>query len=1212
MRYPSMQLSAMAAFMALAWPCSHAVVPPGAAAEIVGLQGPGDQRVASVPDWTPARQAQALAAGDFVRTREAARMALLFADDTQLRLHQNTVLQVKAVATPAQPMTTLMLSAGRAWTQTRRPDGSRLTLETPAATAAIRGTDWDIEVAGDGRTLITVLSGTVEFGNVQGQVSVSANEAAYADVGQAPVKMVLTQPRDRIQWVNAMRADPLPSLAAQGTTDGGIPPALDPVRRALAARDAAAAAVALAQVRAQVPAAWVAAMESAVALQAGDLQAARAQLARQVAGAGQPPVLAAWLMRSDLQLLDGDGPGAVNTLRTALTRHWPAHPALVAQLARVQLLTDRVEEAQATLAGARGNGNGSDGAGDGGLALVRAELARRQGDGPAAIVAYTEATARMPGDARAWQGLGSAHVEREETGPARKALGQALALDAQTPGAQGERGTLETFVNQFTEAGLAFETALRDNPADYVALTGQGLMHLKQGQSQAALGDFLRAGVMEPRYARAKVWTAVAYYQLGRTPDALATLRQASALDDKDPLPYMLLAQIQTDLFLPGDAVESARAAVQRMPYLKSLNQVANDQKGSANLGASLAFFGMEDWALELAQQSFSPYWGGSHLFLADRYRGEFNKNSALFQGFLTDPMAFGASQLQSSLLQRPGGHGALGMMLDREFYRMRAPSLTLNGMDNSQVPVSWFFKAQNARGTRFPIDVGVYNVPMFHDATGGADVGADVLTLGLGMQPTERLNLFVYANQFDVSLQGRNQLDLWGDGSDVRQTSGSNRVRLGMAGLSYRWSPVQQTWLKLGRSLEHSRSENYPTLFLFQPLAALMGLKASPDKALTELQLRHSVDPQPGQRLSVALEHVVEKQSSEVSGYGPLIRRDGGVVPDIMVFAGVNEIDRRYTGLTLAGSQQLTPAWLLDGALGLQQVRHRVRGGNAVGLLVRDVSESTQARRSDTEKVVTPRVGLVFHPAAGTTLRMAYQDWLRPLSASTLTSVETAGIPVEDRLVEAGGRHRRTVAQLGMEVDERTFVGLRADHLRVRNPGVIGVDLRTPSMPFLEEMRNAQMVNLSTTDVLEGTPGFDEGSLQALGAGMNRMFSRQWSGYAKYLFQRSNSQYADSTSNRLLRDLRIPYIPRHTAVLGFTWTSAQRVYLSARAVYRTERFEDKQNLTRRPAGWNLDLAGYWETRDKHWVVGAGVLNLFGDRSDRQSVRYVIDARYRF
>eukprot|EP01041_Mallomonas_annulata_P033591 gene33591-56236_t len=85
-------------------------------------------------------------------------------------------------ATPAQPVTTLLLNAGRAWTQTKRADGSRLNLETPAATAAIRGTDWDISVEDDGRTLITVLSGTVEFSNAQGAVSVGANEAAVAEL----------------------------------------------------------------------------------------------------------------------------------------------------------------------------------------------------------------------------------------------------------------------------------------------------------------------------------------------------------------------------------------------------------------------------------------------------------------------------------------------------------------------------------------------------------------------------------------------------------------------------------------------------------------------------------------------------------------------------------------------------------------------------------------------------------------------------------------------------------------------------------------------------------------------------------------------------------------------------------------------------------------------------------------------------------------------
>lgn len=1178
--------TALATLTALAWPLqAHATVPAGAAAEIVSLQGTGDQRAATAADWLPARPAQALATGDFVRTRQAARMALLFADDTQLRLHQNTVLQVKGVATPAQPVTTLLLNAGRAWTQTKRADGTRLNLETPAATAAIRGTDWDISVEDDGRTLLTVLSGTVEFSNAQGQVSVGANEAAIAEVGKAPVKLVLSQPRDRIQWVNALRADPLPHLAAEP-----VPEALGPVRAALVDRNLPAARAALAQARGNAPEPWVAAMDAAIALQAGDILAAREQLARTAATPSAP--LPVWLMQSDVQLMEGDAPAAVATLRAALQR-WPTHPALVAQLARVQLLSDRVDEASATLAPAQGTAHAE-------LAMVRAELARRRGDAPGTLSAYTEATQLAPQDARGWQGLGGAHTEREDALPARANLHQALALSPQSPGAWGELGTLETFANQFTEAGQAFATALGDNPADYVALTGQGLLHLKQGNPQAALDAFLRAGVMEPRYARAKTWTAVAYYQLGRHQDALTTLHQASSLDDKDPVPYMLLAQIHTDLFQPGEAVEAARAAVQRMPYLKSLNQVANDQKGSANLGASLAFFGMEDWALELAQQSFYPYWGGSHLFLADRYAGEFNKNSALFQGFLTDPMAFGASQRYSSLLQQPGAHGAVGVTLDRDQYRMRAPAVTLNGMDNTHVPVSWFFKAQSANASEFPFDLQVNDLPAVR--AGAGDVRARAITVGAGMQPTERINLFAYVNQFDMRLRGQNLFDF--------ETALDNKSTQGSLGLAYRWGPTEQTWIKLGRSVESIVLQGYPTLYFAPPFVSVMGVGSAPSKQLSDLQVRHTVDTAPGSRWSVALEHVRERQNNLIAGVAGVAADIPGVGPysDLLLVGGYNNVDRRYTALTVATTQRVNAALNVDAALGLQQIRHRVDGlTQSVLVNLEQVSEDT-ARRAEMERVVTPRMGLVWQPAQGTTVRMAYQDWLRPLSVSTLTSVETAGIPVEDRLVEAGGRHKRTVAQLGMELGANTFLSLRADHLRVRNPGTVGVDLRTPSLPFLEEMRNVQLVNLSTTDLLEDTPSFDSGTLNTLGAGVNHMFSRRWSGYAKYLYQGSESRSYDTD----VPVGRIPYIPRHTAVLGATWVSPQRFYLSGRAVYRSERFEDQQNLTRMAPGWGVDLMGFWESQDKHWVVGLAALNLWAPKSDRRKTRYVLDARYRF
>lgn len=1158
-------------------------VPAGASASILTLQGTGDQRPAAANDWQPARVTQALATGDFVRTRDASRMALLFADQTQLRLHQNTVLQVKAVAAAGQPVTTLQLQSGRAWAQTRRAPGTELHFETPAATASIRGTDWDLSVEDDGRTMITVLSGTVDFGNELGRVSVGSNEAAVAERGKPPVKLLLSQPRDRIQWVNALRADPAPALAVEP-----VPPAYESVRAALQRRDAQAARRALDAATPRQPE-WHAALEAAVALQQADLPRARPLLQAQVSAG--TPLLAVWLMQADVQLIEGEGAAAVATLQAALQR-WPAHPAITAQLARVQLWTDRVDDAARTLAAAPPRGELE-------TALARAELARWRGEFAPTQAQYREALQLAPQDARPWLGMGSALAEREDTVPARAHLQQAYTLAPDLPALGGEIGTLETLANRWPEAEAALQATLREQPGDYVALTGLGLLRLKQGRPEEALDAFLQAGVMEPRYARAKAYTAVAYYQLGRHADALATLRQAAALDERDPVPYLLMARVHTDRFEPGEAVEAARAALQRMPYLKSLNQIANDQQGQANLGAALAFFGMEDWALEIAQQSYYPYWGGSHLFLADRYPGEFNKNSALFQGFLTDPLAFGASQRYSSLLQQPGAHGSVGATLDRDLYRMKAPALTLNGMDNSRVPVAWFFKAQHADASHYPFDMVVTGRPATRG--GEADVRAHAITAGVGMQPTERINLFAYANQFDMRLRSNNLL----------QTSADQTTTQGAVGMAYRWGPTEQTWIKLGRSVDNIQLLGFPTLYIQPPLISLMGVSSQPTKRFTDLQLRHTLDTAPGQRWSVGLEHVREEQTNLIAGEAAVtaVIPPVGVYNDYLLIGGYNLIDRRYTGLTLATTQRLDDALTLDAALGFQQVRNRVDGRTISYLVGLDRSTDERAGRADTERTTTPRVGLVWQPAAGTTLRMAYQDWLRPLSVSTLTSVETAGIPVEDRLVEAGGRHKRTVAQLGMELGSSTFMSLRADHLRVRNPGTVGVDLRTPSLPFLEEMRNAQLVNLSTTDLLEDVPSFERGTLSTLGAGVNHMFSRRWSAYAKYLYQHSESRLVDDIGEFVGR---IPYIPRHTVALGTTWASAQRLYLSGRLVYRSERFEDKENLTRRAPGWGLDLMSFWESQDKHWVVGFAALNLGVRKTDRQTTRYVLDARYRF
>lgn len=317
-----------------ACPCAaevgHATVAAGSAAQIVSLHGSGEERATDGDPWSAATNSQLLPGGAFVRTLSASKMALLLADDTQVRLNQNSVLQVKKVATGAEP-TTLLLSLGRAWAQTNR----RLNLETPAATAGIRGTDWELDVDANGKTLLTVLSGSVEFFNAQGAVTVNSNEAAMAEVGRVPVKFQLSHPRDRIQWVNALTADPLRHLFVDQ-----VPSALRPALDALCKSDLTGSAAALRTPAATETGPWVAILSSAQAILGGETALARRLLASLVdAVQGVPP--AAYLMLSDLQMVDGEFDAAVNTLVIGLNR-WPNDPDLLAQLARVNLLTDRL------------------------------------------------------------------------------------------------------------------------------------------------------------------------------------------------------------------------------------------------------------------------------------------------------------------------------------------------------------------------------------------------------------------------------------------------------------------------------------------------------------------------------------------------------------------------------------------------------------------------------------------------------------------------------------------------------------------------------------------------------------------------------------------------------------------------------------------------------------------------------------------------------
>jgi hypothetical protein len=146
-------------------------------------------------------------------------MALLLKDQTQIRVNQQSLLTF-ASADDAEPETKLDLLQGRIWAQVKRALRATtalvqsrtqlrvLRLNTPVATIGIRGTDWDVEVGENGKTMVTALSGEIEMSNEFGSVSIGANEQATAEAGKAPLKRFLSDASDRVQWVTAYRPAP--------------------------------------------------------------------------------------------------------------------------------------------------------------------------------------------------------------------------------------------------------------------------------------------------------------------------------------------------------------------------------------------------------------------------------------------------------------------------------------------------------------------------------------------------------------------------------------------------------------------------------------------------------------------------------------------------------------------------------------------------------------------------------------------------------------------------------------------------------------------------------------------------------------------------------------------------------------------------------------------------------------------------------------------
>ena len=677
-------------------------------AEVVSASGDAWMRLLKEENWLQAFREQVLTAGDFLKTGDYGKMDILFVDGVQIKVSRKTVLAIKEVQRPEEKKSTILgVEVGEIWSRAKGiPEGLRI--ETPSATAAIRGTDWDLLVDEKGTSTVTVLQGSVSFFNDFGSLVVEQGQQAVAEVGKPPVKSFLVRPRERVQWVFSYPMDVVELMSFYSHRREEVlrvlPAAQEKVEKDPSdtastlflaglffdAKEREKSLKLFDEVLAVEPDnARALAFRGLLALDRGETDSAAADFASALASKRGDARVEALLGKVGVHLQKGEIGRAADLLKemgqaekravlgvvTAVfeaflgnftdavaaaaeyASKYPEDERFPILIASFQIVLDESQKAQeAVEQGLKLYPQSSPGY------AVLAGLYHLEGMGKEAETAYRKAIDLDPANATARNGLGLLKMEKGYYEEAEEQVSQALESAPENPMLWANRGVLFTLIEKLGKAQEDYAKALEQDPTHYVTLNGLGLVALKEGRTEEAIQNFLKSSVLEPGFAQPHNFLAIAYYQLGETQRALEELALAKQLDPKDPFPHLIAYVIYQDTYRPFDAVGEAQKVLELLPYLKSVEEIENTKAGLSNLGSALLGFGLSDWAESYAQESFDPHNASSHFQASRRYNDNHIVSvSELLQGLILDPLANSRSTRFQDIIRRPRWDLSLG-----------------------------------------------------------------------------------------------------------------------------------------------------------------------------------------------------------------------------------------------------------------------------------------------------------------------------------------------------------------------------------------------------------------------------------------------------------------------------------------------------------------------------------------------------------------------
>lgn len=712
-------MSALLAFPVAAEPLQR---PTPVAGSVIARKTGEEVRFVDVTNWRVVDLNQDLLDGDVLRTNATGQLAILFSDHTQIRLGRNSALQVKKMSQTGD--TILNLQSGTIWARAQR-GGQGLTVETPAAAAAIRGTDWTMTVDG-AKTSMIVLEGRVALSNPQGSVEVNEGEGAVATIGQAPHKIISVNPDDREQMLfyldlrdgfdlmptSPLRADRMATErrrllalpAERRTTEDWLE--LAEVQSAFDGRQAAAATLqnirgrrltVAQQARVDLIDATIAGSEKRYGDAAKLFQKALPHLdptrrnmaqyggyfARSLADpahAEPPPANATGPYGAIMEAYTAgflENPRAAIEIIRKAEKRYPDDPTLPAVRAQLAELTDDREQMKEAIERSLALDPDHPMA----LAARAGYKATYESDINGALADLNRAIELAPGGSSTLNSLGLLQSSRDANGEAEKAFKRAIELDPQDPLLHANLAIFYLDQARMKEAKREIDTAIALDPSFDLALLARGRYYLQIGERDKALDDLLAASTANPAHSQSQLMLAAAHYEKGDRLPSEQALDNANRIDDDDPAIAAFRTAVDIDDYNADGAISNAQDFLRRSRARGGdFSGLGANQSAGSTLNNAFRLQGLDAWGRYYGDAVFDPFKGSGYIdqsikgsifpfvnatnFSDDnviQYRNNASSYSSFIQGLLLSPHMLSGRSRAATLFDVPFIEGSVG-----------------------------------------------------------------------------------------------------------------------------------------------------------------------------------------------------------------------------------------------------------------------------------------------------------------------------------------------------------------------------------------------------------------------------------------------------------------------------------------------------------------------------------------------------------------------